>query len=127
MLRVHFYLCAAGLWLPGQAGAQSGDTSKVKASAPTEAAACCSVVRIEPQRSMVIARETATGFTFQFTVKNRRRLTAMKIGDKVWVDFMTKAVKLTPAEAAVCCGPIETLQPPDGPDQSTTRPPQPGS
>lgn len=63
------------------------------------------------QRSLVTARETATGFTFRFEVKNRRLLGTLKIGQPVWADFAAKAVKLKATDDTPCCGIVDTPPP----------------
>lgn len=73
--------------------------------------ACCAIVRIEPQRSTVTARETATGYTFRFEVKNRRMRARLKIGQPVWADFVAKAVKLKANDDQPCCAIVEAPPP----------------
>ena len=93
MLRL-FLLYAAVLWIQGTAPA------------------CCLIVRIDPDRSLVTARETATGFTFRFTVKARRLLGTLKVGQPVWADFASRTVKLKADDATPCCAILETLEKP---------------
>lgn len=118
---------SAGAWavLPNAARSQSRDSAAAKArqSAVLSAAApaCCSIVRIETQRSIVTARETATGFTFRFSVKTRRLLGTLKIGQPVWADFATKTVKLKATDIAPCCAIVET---PPSPESGTLGVPQ---
>ncbi len=64
---------------------------------------CCSIVRIDTTRSIVTARESATGFTFRFEVKGRRLLGRLKIGQPVWADFAGKTVKISAADKRACC------------------------
>lgn len=90
------------IWLPTAALAQSPDPSVKTPSAP-RLPACCSIVRIDSARSIVTARETATGYTFRFAVKPRRLLRTLRIGQPIWADFTTKTVKLK-ANATPCCG-----------------------
>lgn len=120
-------LCAAllGLTLPNAAASQARDTTleKVRPSStlPAVTPACCSIVRIESQRSIVIARETATGFTFRFSVKSRRLLGTLKIGQPVWADFAAKSVKLKATDVSPCCAIVET---PPAPEPGTLGVPQ---
>jgi hypothetical protein len=101
--------------VPNVALSQTRDTVK----APTDSAAgaatlaCCSIVRVQPGASIVTARETATGFTFRFTVKNRRVLAGLKIGQPVWADFAAKTVKLKATDSTACCAIVETPPPPE--------------
>jgi hypothetical protein len=100
--------------MPNAALGQRADSVKTapSVSAPVETPACCSIVRIETDKSLVTARETATGFTFRFTVKNRRLLATLKIGSPVWADFAAKTVKLKATDAQPCCAIVETPPPP---------------
>lgn len=93
-------MCAASAT---DVAAQTRDTARTH-TRPAASPACCSVVRIDSARSIVTARETATGFTFRFEVKTRRLLRAIKLGQPVWADFTTKTVKLRAADATPCCG-----------------------
>jgi hypothetical protein len=61
------------------------------------------VARVDSSAGIVTARETATGFTFRFRVANRRLLRSIKVADKVWADFVAKAVKLSPTDSTWCC------------------------
>ena len=105
MRRSLILLCVLGV-VPNAAQAQRADSASVAPLAATPA--CCSIVRIETPKSLVTARETATGFTFRFTVKNRRVLTTLKIGQPVWADFAAKTVKLKATDTTACCGIVET-------------------
>jgi hypothetical protein len=109
MRRSLYVLCVLGA-LPNVALSQSRDSIKTPAVsvAPVVTPACCSIVRIGPAASVVTARETATGFTFRFTVKNRRVLATLKIGQPVWADFAAKTVKLKATDATPCCAIVET-------------------
>lgn len=82
--------------------AQSRDTSLKVQGTPTPS--CCSIVRVDTTKSVVTARETATGYTFRFVVKTRRVLRALRIGQPIWADFTTNTVKLQPTDAKPCCG-----------------------
>ena len=109
-------LGAAGclVW-PNAASSQSRDTTLSKPAARTSvsaAPACCAVVRVEVAKSLVTARETATGFTFRFAVKNRRLLGTLKVGQPVWADFAAKTVKLRATDTTPCCAIVETPPPP---------------
>ena len=101
--------------LPNVAMSQRRDTVKTPADSVAGAAtpACCSIVRVQPGASVVTARETATGFTFRFTVKNRRVLAGLKIGQPVWADFAAKTVKLKATDSTACCTIVETPPPPE--------------
>jgi hypothetical protein len=97
--------------VPCVAASQSRDTvvgPQTRAPLP----ACCSIVRIETTQSIVVARETGTGFTFRFGVKNRRLLGTLKIGQPVWADFAAKTVKLKATDAQPCCAIVDAPQPP---------------
>ncbi|MGQ0639594.1 MAG: hypothetical protein ACT4P6_02320 [Gemmatimonadaceae bacterium] len=109
MRRLLSILCILGA-LPNAALSQSRDSLKGPGAAVPSAAppACCAIVRIEAAKSLVTARETATGFTFRFAVKNKRLLGTLKIGQPVWADFAGKTVKLKATDATHCCGIIET-------------------
>jgi hypothetical protein len=109
MLRLYNALCVACL-LPGIMFAQGRDSTKVPLSKqlPSAVPACCAIVRIESEKLLVTARETATGFTFRFSVKNRRVLGTLKIGQPVWADFTAKTVKLKATDAQACCAIVET-------------------
>lgn len=101
--------------LPNVASAQRRDslTTPPDSVASIATPACCSIVRIETAKSLVTARETATGFTFRFTVKNRRLLATLKISQPVWADFAAKTVKLRATDIAPCCAIVEAPPPPD--------------
>lgn len=76
---------------------------------------CCTVVRIDVQRAIVIARETATGYTFRVEVKNRKHVAALKVGDKVWANFAAKKVRLEAAGDSLCCAIVTAPPLPDHP------------
>ena len=76
------------------------------------APACCTIVRIDAEHAIITARETATGFTFRFSVKARRLLAALKIGQPVWADFTAKTVKLKPTDPQPCCAIVDTQEKP---------------
>lgn len=109
MRRALFVLSVLGI-LPNVASSQTRDSSKTPADSAAALAtpACCSIVRIEPAALVVTARETATGFTFRFTVKNRRLLATLKIGQLVWADFVAKTVKLKADDRTACCSISDT-------------------
>ena len=109
------------LGFPAAAFGQVRDTVATR-SRPVqtgEATACCRVVRLEAATGQVTARETATGYTFRFAVKDRRLRAAIRIGDAVWADFATKAVKLRTSESEPCCSIVEM------PSPNTSDTPQP--
>ena len=113
MRRVLYILGVLGT-LPNVALSQSRDSSKTPLGvAPVVTPACCSIVRIEPAASVVTARETATGFTFRFTVKSKRLLATLKISQPVWADFAAKTVKLRATDIASCCAIVESPPPPE--------------
>lgn len=95
------------LALPREVESQSRDSTPVasrpRAPAAATAPACCTIVRIDSVRSIITARETATGFTFRFAVKARRLLTTLRVGSPVWADFAGNSVKLRATDAAPCC------------------------
>jgi len=108
MRRVLILMCIASM-VPNAALSQSRDSLKRPGPAvPSVAPACCAIVRIETAKSLVTARETATGFTFRFAVKSRRLLGTLKIGQPVWADFAAKTVKLKATDASPCCAIVET-------------------
>jgi hypothetical protein len=83
-----------------------GDTTTVAAKA------CCLLVRLPSADGIVTARETATGFTFRFQVKDRRVRVTLKIGQPVWADFAAKTVKLKATDVQPCCAIVSTPPPP---------------
>jgi hypothetical protein len=90
------------------------DTSSVRPQGSTSAAAepaCCVVVRVDLDRSMITARELATGFTFRFEPKSRRAIRALKPGQPVWADFTRKTVKLAARDTVPCCAIIAYTAP----------------
>lgn len=107
-----FVLGALGA-LPNVTFSQSRDSTRapVNSIAPAAPPACCSIVRIQPAKAVATARETATGFTFRFTVKSRRVLATLKVGQPVWADFAAKTVKLKATDASPCCAIVETPPP----------------
>ena len=72
---------------------------------------CCSVVRVDSARSEIVARETATGYTFRVEVKSRRQLLALKVGDRVWANFAVRRVRLGAADDSLCCAILDTPAP----------------
>lgn len=95
---------------PNPMTTQQAIVANAPATAPIPA--CCSIVRIDTDRSIITARETATGFTFRFAVKTRRLLGTLKIGQPVWADFAGKSVKLKATDIAPCCGIVEPQETP---------------
>jgi hypothetical protein len=79
---------------------------------------CCTVVRIDIRRGIVMARETATGYTFGVEVKNKKHLAALRVGDKVWANFAVRKVRLEAAGDSLCCAILETPPQPDPPAPS---------
>lgn len=115
MFPPRLWLVAASLCFGRIASAQSGDTaskSRPAAAQQASAPACCSIVRIDADKLTITARETATGFTFRFALRERRLLTELKIGQPVWADFSTKTVRLKAASASPCCAILETQEKP---------------
>jgi hypothetical protein len=99
--------CAIGL--PAASSAQQSGKAKPQ-SKPEEP--CCGVVGVDSLTAIVTARETASGYTFKFRVSDKKLLTSLKIGEKVWADFTKKTVRLRKADAAPCCI-ITTAEPGD--------------
>lgn len=94
--------------LPGSAFAQSRDSTKGSVDTQPPVPSCCAIVRIEADKSLATAREIATGFTFRFSVKSRRLLGTLKVGQPVWVDFAAKTVKLKATDSRPCCAIVDT-------------------
>lgn len=78
------------------------------AQRPDEKVACCRIVRFDAAKEQWIARETSTGYTFRFVVRNRRARGLLRIGEPVWADFSTKTVRIRVDEVQPCCAIIET-------------------
>jgi len=103
-MRVYTVLIAVAVGcLSEPLAAQSRDTS-VKVQGTPAQPSCCAIVRVDTTKSVVTARETATGYTFRFVVRTRRVLRALRIGQPIWADFTTNTVKLKPTDAKPCCG-----------------------
>ena len=103
-MRFHIMLIAVALVCFGEPlAAQSRDTS-LKVQGTPSPPSCCSIVRIDTTKSVVTARETATGYTFRFVVRTRPVLRALRIGQPIWADFTTNSVKLKATDAKPCCG-----------------------
>ena len=83
---------------------------------------CCTVVRVDAERGVITARETSTGYTFRIDVKNRKHRAAIKVGDKVWANFVVKKVRLEAAGDSLCCAIVETAQTPLNPAISIAHP-----
>jgi hypothetical protein len=118
-MRLHVpVLVVIALSLAGaaRAQAQSRDTTPAKEMTVARPAAslpaCCTVVRLDTTRSIFTARETATGYTFRFSVKDRRLQRTLKVGNPVWADFATKKVTLGAADAQPCCAILDTQEKP---------------
>jgi hypothetical protein len=110
-MRGYSLLVAVALLCLGKpAPAQSPDTSLILEQTSAQPS-CCSVVRIDTAKSIVTAREIATGYTFRFAVKTRRVLRALRIGQPVWADFTSNTVKLKATDPTPCCG----IVPPETP------------
>ncbi len=108
------------LLLAATAFALSAGTSVTMLLQTPERTHCCTVVRIDLTTSSITARETATGYTFRVEVANRKHLSAVKVGDKVWASFGARKVRLEAAGDSLCCDIIET---PSGQDSlDTARP-----
>jgi hypothetical protein len=71
---------------------------------PKDLEPCCAVTAISVADGMVTAREIATGYTFKFKVDDKKLLTTIKVGEKVWADLAAKKVRLKKADAEPCCG-----------------------
>jgi predicted small secreted protein len=93
--------------VPNVSEGQGRDTStaaaRIRAAADSAAPPCCTVVRLDSASAIVTARETATGYTFRFEMKNRRLRESLGIGDPVWADFANKRVKLNVTDEHQCC------------------------
>jgi hypothetical protein len=61
---------------------------------------CCAVTAIDVRDGVVVARETATGRTFQFRAP-QNLLPQIRLGQKMWVDARTQVVSLEGAPN--CC------------------------
>ena len=57
----------------------------------------------------VTAREIATGFTFQFDVRDPRLRTSLVVGERVWADFATQTVRLKKPDGEPCCNITRTV------------------
>lgn len=67
----------------------------------TPAQPCCSIVSVNAN-GLVSAKETATGRTFQFQIKDQALLTSLHVGQQIWADFASRAVSLA-AGGQPCC------------------------
>lgn len=86
--------------------AQAGDSVRMQAAssaAVSPPSHCCTVVGIDTSSSVVTARESASGYTFRFTVRDSKQFSALKVADKVWADFAAKTVRLRENGDATCC------------------------
>ena len=107
--RLAFALAASVvLWcVPNLSEGQRRDTStaaaRIRPAADSAAPPCCTVVRLDSASAIVTARETATGYTFRFEVKNRQLRASLGIGDPVWADFANKRVTLNVTDEHPCC------------------------
>lgn len=61
--------------------------SKASASEP-----CCGIASIDARKGLVVGKETATGRTFEFTVKDAAVLKGLRVGQPLIVDFPGKSV-----------------------------------
>ena len=114
-MRHSFFVLAMLGAMPNVVVSQSRDSlTRPGTPVPSAPPACCAIVRIETAKSLVTARETATGFTFLFAVKTRRLLSTLKVGQPVWADFAAKTVKLKATGVQPCCAIVETPPAPDG-------------
>ena len=96
-------LLGAALCLPAIGSAQGTGQTKVDQAKPKTAEPCCNIVAISVTDGVVTARETASGYTFKFKLTDKKLLSVLKVGDKVWADFAAKKVRLLKADAQPCC------------------------
>jgi len=75
-----------------------GPADRTKGPAPVSPP-CCAITAIDVRGGVVVARETATGKTFQFRAP-QNLLPQIRPGQKVWVDARTQVVSL---EGALNC------------------------
>lgn len=95
-----------------QAASQARDSTVARTTQGRDSVpACCTIVRVDSRRSMITARELATGFTFRFQRKDGRPFMNLKPGQPVWVDFTARTVRLTANPDTPCC----VIVPPDTP------------
>jgi hypothetical protein len=103
--------------LSTRAGAQAikpvvprGDLLNLKIAPP----ACCVVTAIDLVKGVVSGRETATGYTFKFTVlpgimsaqDSAHLVRSITINQKVWASLQGKGVKVV-YDKPICCMIIE--------------------
>jgi hypothetical protein len=109
--------------VPAVVEAQARDTTPARVrSAGSPATPCCAVVKVDAEETIVTARETATGFTFRFVVKDSRLRASLRIGSPVWADFATKAVKLKVNDVEPCCSIVEVKPTPAPPVKPSSQP-----
>jgi Cu/Ag efflux protein CusF len=103
-------LCVIALVAPTSAHAQSRDTAQARdrpstgrTPAADPAEPCCNVVGISAEQGIVTARETATGYTFRFHVRDQATLAGIKVGDAVWANLTAGTVKLRRNDSEPCC------------------------
>ena len=95
------FLCACD-----RAPAQAGDRVRLQganAGATAGPSHCCTVTSVDSSVAIVTARETASGYTFRFTMRDAKQLRALKLADKVWADFTRKTVRLSEGGSDSCC------------------------
>lgn len=71
------------------------------ASAQPPATPCCGIIAIDAATGVVSAKVTADGKLFQFKVTNRRILTSLRVGQRVFANFSARQVSLD--GRAACC------------------------
>jgi len=74
---------------------------------------CCSITTIDMKTGIVMAKNTATGETFEFRLVNAAQIRNIKIGDQVSTDLQTREVT------------VHSFQPVDGTLIVTPRSPPP--
>jgi Cu/Ag efflux protein CusF len=72
---------------------------------------CCTITAIDAKTSLVTAKDTATGQTFQFKVTDAAQLNSLKVGQGVYANFKTRQVSIN--GIGPCCA-IVSLGKPGG-------------
>ncbi len=103
-------VAALCLMAPETLAAQDLAPARVK----SDASPCCGIVRIYLERSIIMARDLSTGYTFLVAVKSRKVLARLKVGDKVWVDFATKRARVAAGDS-LCCPVLAAPAVPEAP------------
>src|SRR6266481_338863 len=82
--------------------------------------ACCVVTAVDVRNSVVTARETATGRTFQFKVDDPRLVGGLKIGQPVGADFQAQVAWIPPLPSRYRIKIVSAQAPPPPPCATTT-------